>query len=83
LPQRLPRPPRNICGPSMPPRQPFSWAVDGSTFLRFRARAARGALPLTCRALSQSLLDDFALLTLPLLHPRVQKQATNDVQASR
>jgi hypothetical protein len=26
---------------------------------------------------------DFALLTLPLLHPRVQKQATNDVQASR
>ena len=59
LPQRLPRPPRNICGPSMPPRQPFSWEVDGFNFKRFRARGARGALPLTltCRALSQSLLD--------------------------
>ena len=37
------------CGPSMPPRQPSSWEVDGSSLLRFRAREAlplmQGALP--------------------------------------
>lgn len=33
--------------------------------------------------LPKSVGHEFALLTLPLLHPRVQKQATNDVQASR
>ena len=64
-------------------------SLVGGRWLHFaalsRARRARGppAHIDMQSTLPKSVGHEFALLTLPLLHPRVQKQATNDVQASR